>query len=193
MNNERGPTPESFEILLQWLDLNRDQAAEQYEKIRQRLIRSFIRAGCGDDAEHLADEVFDRVARKLSENKVPDPFIGEKAIYFRGFVNNVCHEHLRMRRRKEIPPPDPSHDDVESEIACLDECVSTLEEQDRKLVIQYYRFDRTAKIEYRRKLAREFGLTLAGLRTRRHRICNQLRPCIQTCLDDRMSGEMSCH
>ena len=185
MKNQRGPTPESFAILLEWLDLNQDQAAEQYEKIRQRLIRSFIRAGCADDAEHLADEVFDRVARKLLEKTVPNPFIGEKANYFRGFVNNVCHEHLRRRKRQEVTPPVPSFDDLEIETACLDECITTLEEPDRKLVIQYYRFDKTAKIEYRRRLAKEFGLSLAGLRTRRHRICHQLKPCIEKCLEVR--------
>lgn len=185
MKNERGPTRESFEILLQWLDLNQDRAAEQYEKIRQRLIIAFIRAGCGDDAEHLADETFDRVGRKLIDKKVPEPFVGDKAVYFRGFVSNVCHEHLRSRKRHEFTPPPPPNDDVENESACLEECIAALGAGDRKLVIQYYSFDGTAKIEFRRKLATEYGLSLAGLRTRRHRICNLLKPCVQTCLEAR--------
>ncbi|HEY5885193.1 MAG TPA: hypothetical protein VIT88_10930 [Pyrinomonadaceae bacterium] len=185
MKNERGPTPESFEILLQWLDLDRDRAAERYEKIRQRLMRALIRAGCADEADRLADEIFDRVGAKLIEKKVPEPFVGDKAFYFHGFVNNVCHEHLRNRKRQEITLPVPADEDVEIESACLDECISTLDEADRRLVLKYYRFDKTAKIEYRRKLAKEFGLSLAGLRTRRHRICHLLRPCIQTCLEGR--------
>ena len=180
--NERGLTPDSFEVLLQWLDPNRDQAAEQYEKIRQRLVRAFIRVGCGDDAEYLADDTFDRVARKLIEKKVPEPFIGDKAVYFHGFVSNVCHEHLRILKQRERLRPDPPKVDLEEESACLEECMARLGEGDRRLVIQYYSFDKTAKIEYRRKLAEEFGLSLAGLRTRRHRICNQLKPCIETCL-----------
>src|SRR5262245_27305597 len=57
---------DAFTKLLACLDANRDRAGEKYEHLRRTLTRFFEWRGA-PFPEHQTDEVFDRVARKLSE------------------------------------------------------------------------------------------------------------------------------
>ena len=179
-------TPESFEKLLTWLDSNREEAAVEYENIRLRLIKFFICNGCGDRAEDLADETFDRFASRLDQGEVPEPFTGDKRLYFFAFARNIRLENFR--KRLDVPPPPPvspdtTEDESECLIECLEECVKQLpREEDRSLAIDYYSCDKSTKIEHHKKLAKKLGLGLPGLRTRIHRIREALRPCIEECL-----------
>lgn len=179
-------TQESFERLLTWLDSNREEAAVKYESIRFRLIKYFTCNGCGDHAEELADETFDRVTNKLERGEIAEPFTGNKALYFLAFAKNIRLEHITDRKPREMPDrqeivPDPT----EHEDDCLEQCVPILAKEDRWLAIEYYRYEKTTKIGHHKKLAEQFGLSLAGLRTRIHRIRERLRPCIEECLDRR--------
>lgn len=183
MTKNWGPTKDSFEKLLAWLEPEREEAAQKHEKIRLRLIKYYVCNGCGDDAEHLADRAIDRVMRKLGAGEVPEPYIGDKTLYFLAFANNLRHEHFRDRKPYEIPPLVVHSDELEDEDACLGECMEILEQEERWLAIEYYRFEKAAKIEHRRKLAEQITLGLAGLRTRMHRIREELRPCIEECLE----------
>jgi hypothetical protein len=54
----------AFEKLLSWLDKDHNIAAEKYEAIRRRLIKILDHRSCFD-SESIADETFDRVAKKL--------------------------------------------------------------------------------------------------------------------------------
>lgn len=175
---------ESFEKLLTWLDSNREEAAVKYENIRLRLIKYFVCNGCGDQAEDLADQSIDRVMKKLERGEIPEPFTGNKALYFLAFARNIRLEHLTDRKR-ELPAPVILPDRIEDEDFCLEKCVPMLPSEDRFLAIEYYRFEKSTKIGHHKKLAEQFGLTLAGLRTRIHRIRERLRPCIEECLDRR--------
>ena len=175
-------TEESFEKLLTWLDSNRGEAAAKYESIRLRLIKYFTCNGCGDQAEDLGDETFDRVARKLERGEIPEPFTGNKSLYFLAFAKNIRLENIR--KPPEIPPPTPViPDKTEDESECLEKCVPILPSDDRWLAIEYYRCEKSTKVEHHKKLAKKFGLGMAGLRTRIHRIRERLRPCIEECLD----------
>ena len=175
-------TEESFEKLLTWLDSNQEEAAAKYEKIRLRLIKYFICNGCGDQAEDLGDETFDRVAKKLDRGEIPEPFTGNKGLYFLAFAKNIRLENIR--KQPEIPPPPPTPpDNAEDENACLEKCAPMLPSEDRWLAVEYYRCEKSTKVEHHRQLAQKFGLTLAGLRTRIHRIRERLRPCIEECLE----------
>ena len=179
-------TQESFEKLLTWLDSNHEEAAAKYESIRLRLIKYFTCNGCGDQAEALGDEAFDRVAKKLERGEIPEPFTGNKALYFLAFAKNIRLENIR--KSPEIPPPAPvSRDKAEDESACLEKCAPILPSEDRWLAIEYYRYEKSTKVEHHKKLAEKYGLGLGGLRTRIHRIRERLRPCIEECLE-RLSG-----
>ena len=56
-------TQQSLRGLLEFLDPDQGRAAEQYEKIREKLTRFFEWKGCIPGDEY-ADETIDRVARK---------------------------------------------------------------------------------------------------------------------------------
>jgi hypothetical protein len=187
MKTDWSPTPESLDRLLSWLDSDRDKAARKYEKIRLRLITFFSCDGCGDVDEILSDITFDRVMKKLEQNQVPDSFVGDKTLYFLGFARNIRLEHLRSLKVTENPPPHDDTTEKEHEEFCLEECGQKLEPDENWLAVEYYRFEKAEKIAHRKKLAEQFGLTLAGLRTRIHRIRDSLRPCIEECLEKRLS------
>jgi DNA-directed RNA polymerase specialized sigma24 family protein len=179
-------TLESFDKLMAWLDSNREEAAAKYESIRLRLIKYFACNGCGDWDEYLADETFNRVTNKLDQGEVADPFTGDKSLYFLAFAKHIRLEHLSDRKPREIPGQGIGPEEaegVEAESACLEKCVPILPQEDRRLAIEYYRFEKTTKVGHHKKLAEEFGLSLAGLRTRIHRVRERLRPCIEECLE----------
>lgn len=186
MKNE-ALTPEDFDRLLLWLDLDRPQAALKYEKTRNRLITFFAGGGCRCDAERLADEAFDRVSQKLKAGQVSEFQDGDKVFYFLGFAKNIRHEYLRKHNTNEITLPLTNQNEnedstTEHEFYCLDLCVEKLPLEKGWLVIEYYRFDGSAKIEHRRKLANQLDIDIRTLRLRVHRIREQLKPCIEDCL-----------
>ena len=52
----------------------------------------------------------------------------------------------------------------------------------RKLVLEYYRGEKKAKIDHRRSLAEQYGIALNALRIRAHRIRAALQECVETCI-----------
>jgi DNA-directed RNA polymerase specialized sigma24 family protein len=180
-------TPEDFDRLLLWLDPNRAQAALKYEKTRIRLITFFAGGGCRSDAERLADEAFDRVSQKLKDGQVSASHGRDKVFYFLGFARNIRHEYLRRINPTGVTIPIVSPDekdstDVQTELECLDQCMGELPKEKRWVVMEYYLFEGSAKIEHRRKIASQLGIDVKTLRLRVHRIREQLKPCIEDCL-----------
>src|SRR6476660_2197019 len=107
---------EMFEALLDWLDSDREQAAIKYEEIRTKLIKFFY-ATSQSEAEALADETINRVARRL--NEVKDQVYGERARYFYGVARKV---QLEYQRRKQPPAGQAfaqDSDRIEIEYGCL--------------------------------------------------------------------------
>lgn len=181
-------TPEDFDRLLRWLDLNPEQAALRYEKTRVRLITFFVGGDCGCDAERLADEAFDRVSQKLKAGQVSESDNRDKTFYFLGFAKNIRLEHLRQRKSTEITTQLKGVDidnnpGTEEEFHCLDECMNKLTGENRRLVTDYYLFEKSAKIEHRRKIANQLGIDIKALRLRIYRLREQLKPCIENCLE----------
>lgn len=174
-------TQDAFDALLNWLDPNRDAAAQKYESIRLRLIKIFACRGCSE-AEELADETINRVTSKLPE--IQPSFAGEPARYFYGVANKIHLEYLR--RRPASPPPDQNGDAQESELAykCLDRCVAKLTPANRDLVLSYYQEEKHAKIEHRKLLAATLGIAVNALRIRAHRIRATLEECVRQCLSE---------
>lgn len=182
-------TPDDFDRLLQWLDSNPEQAALKYEKTRIRLITFFAAGDCGCEAERLADEAFDRVSQKLKAGQVSESHGRDKTFYFLGFAKNIRHEFHRQLKPAEITARvidsnrNNNNEETEQEFECLDECMDELTKENRWLVIEYYHFEKSAKIEHRRKIANQLGIDVKALRLRIYRIREQLKPCIESCLD----------
>lgn len=170
---------EDFEGLLGWLDSDPDRAGELYEKIRWRLIAILASRAC-HIPEELADETIDRVARRVVD--IRDSYIGDKGIYFLGVMNNVHHEYLKRPALRPVVEP---HEDVEAKErlhVCLDRCLDKLAPHSRQIIERYYAQDKRAKIDLRRRIAHELGISAGNLRARALRIREKLQTCIEQCL-----------
>jgi len=173
--------PADFDRLLAWLDPNPDRAGQLYESIRWRLIAILASRRC-HIPEELADEIIDRVARRVKE--IEATYTGDKAVYFFGVMNNVHHEYLRRRSAPRLVVT--SHDDVEVKeqtYLCLDRCLGKLSPHAREIIQQYYAAEKRAKISLRKRIAARFGVTSSNLRLRALRIRAKLQTCIEQCLE----------
>lgn len=174
---------ESFEALLGWLDHSRDVAGQKYELIRSGLIKIFIARGC-HDAEDLADVTINRVAGKLPE--IREGYVGDPALYFYGVARKVLYE---AHRRKEVAVgvvhavavSEEAASSVEAE--CLSKCLALIPEEQRDLMLDYYLNIKRLKIEHRRRMAEELGLSAGALRVRAHRIRGRLEECVRRCVN----------
>lgn len=170
---------EDFDRLLAWLDEDRERAGILYEKIRWRLITILAARDC-PLPEELADETIDRVARRVVD--IQETYVGDKALYFLGVANNVHHEYLKRPASPEPPPPNDDVEEKERTHRCLENCIENLQEDSKHLIRRYYAEDKQAKIDLRKQLADELGVSINNLRLRALRIREKLQGCIERCL-----------
>ncbi|MGB9179476.1 MAG: sigma-70 family RNA polymerase sigma factor [Pyrinomonadaceae bacterium] len=189
-------TKEALDNLLDWLDSNREQAGRKYEEIRQNLIKLFTWRGSAA-AEDLADETINRVTRKVQE--LIKVYSGDPALYFYGVARNLLLEQQKsgISHPSPLPPdiPDISNrkddtDKLEQELSCLEQCLKELSASSREFVLSYYQKQKQAKIDSRRDLAQQLGISTNNLRVRMHRIRSALYDCIVRCLQQ-AANEMS--
>lgn len=180
-----GLTPESLDALLRFLDADRERAAHQYEAIRQRLMRLFEWRGF-DCPEDLADETFNRVARRLLEGVKVET--AERYGYFCGVAHLLSKETARRNAREhtaleqgEWPPFSPVEElEADDRLACLRHCLDRLSKDQRLLVLRYHQED--DHIRSRQALSQELGIPMNALRIRVHRIRRKLEDCVRACL-----------
>ena len=180
MNNKI--TEEKFNVFLSWLDSDREVAGQKYEKIRQRLIRVFIGRGCFE-AEELADKTLNRVIGKVPQ--IADGYVGEPLRYCYGVATKVHLEWLRERKKLQtlqLPDDDKDVAALEVHSECLETCLKKLPDEQHQLIVEYYKEDKNAKIENRRKLAEKHGISSNALQVKASRIRNQLKNCLHDCL-----------
>ena len=183
MKRERDPTPEEFAKFLAWIDADPEEAGRKLNLIHARLTRMFISRGC-IDAERLADEAINRVTVRIDEVRetYTDP-----VRCCHGFADNVYFEYLRELRNFEQakPPPGPRPAaELEREDVCLRVCLNKLTEPERDLFTRYFQGQGRERIEARKRLADEYGLTPNALRIRAHHIRKKLRQCLEECLGE---------
>src|SRR5712691_8613621 len=135
---------DSFNELLGWLNPDRDLAARMYEEIRRDLIKVFGWNKCVDP-EGMADETFDRAAKKAHELK--DSFEGNRKLFFYGVANNLIKEYRKTVRSytsldeveiAEGPPTKVEEETAEAREECLRTCLLDLTIEKRDLLIAYY-------------------------------------------------------
>lgn len=182
MKKEWVVTQQAFDSLLGWLDEDREQAGQKYEKIRLRLIKIFTCRGCAE-AEDLADETINRVVSKVGE--IGNSYEGDPALYFYGVAQKLHLEYLRLNHPKPVQRPVSVETaaDREAEFECLDRCVEKLSTENRDMVLRYYAEEKHAKIENRKRIADEMGIAVNALRIRAHRIRLVLQNCVKGCLE----------
>lgn len=174
-------TKEQFYQLLAWLDPDPGRAADKYEAIRRKLIKIFLNRGC-DEAEDLADEAINRVAKK--PDALRDNYVGEPARYFYGVAKNLFKEHLRdcRKRHRPPPPPPPPRSEMEPRLNCLDQCLEELDQESREFILRYYEEEKQAKITSHKEMGAQLNVNSGALRARAHRIRARLRECMEKCL-----------
>jgi DNA-directed RNA polymerase specialized sigma24 family protein len=172
-------TQELFDELLDWLNPDRELAGQEYEDIRRRLIKLFTCRHC-HEPEDLADETINRVANKDKDFK--DNFKGPRAPYFYAVASRVYQEYLRRKQPPPLPPRPDNSVEIEREYACLEQCMEAQTPANRKLVLEYYRGEKRAKINHRKLLAEQLGIPLNALRIRAHRIRAALQVCVESCI-----------
>ena len=161
-------------------------SSPQYEALRGRLIRIFARRGC-QFPQDLADETISRVAEKVHE--IAATFEGDPARYFFGVARNVYLEYTRRPKTVPLYENRSLRDEVvdgdrvrnEEASACLERCLDELDGDERRLISEYYQYDKTAKIDHRKKLAESLGLGSSALRIRAYRIRQRLYRCVTSC------------
>jgi len=176
MPKERGLTPESFELLLAWLNPDRDKAGEKYGAVRHRLVLFFNRRGCLE-SEMLADRTINRVAVKLPG--LADRYQGDPAYYFYGVAKKVLHEYLRdeqQKTKRQPPPTQPAR--TEAQLVCVEECIERLPPRKRRIFEEYFYRDEAGREE----LADEEGCSMNALRIRVHRVRVELEACVEECV-----------
>ncbi|HEY6806880.1 MAG TPA: hypothetical protein VI306_25110 [Pyrinomonadaceae bacterium] len=183
---------ESFNELLDWLDPDREVAAEKYLQLRQGLEKIFLWEH-SLDPEGLTDQAIDRVVKNIQELR--QTYTGDPQRYFFGVAKKLIWEHRRFIKNQTTlddsaaEKPSETQDEIlEMRQDCLDSCLNTLKPEQRKLILSYYEDTKRAKIEHRAKLANELGLSPETLRVRTSRIRVSLNQCIKQCLRKKQQG-----
>lgn len=170
-------TQEALDKLLERFSPDREEAGLLYEQMRVKLLR-FFEYSQSPSPEAEVDDTFNRVSRRIDEGVD----ISNLNAYFHQTAKFVLQESKRRRDRTssldDLPEPpvvDPPLDDQkEARLTCLDTCLDELTSDDRDLILTYYREDKRAKIDLRRQLADNRGITLDALRIRACRIRKRL-------------------
>lgn len=156
-------------------------SGEEYEEIRRRLI-AFFRWEQFEDPDALADEALDRLARKLNEGAAIDSLRS----YAGGIARLLAKEQrglLKRERagalefRRTLPDSSEQHS---QELAStdLENCLSSLNSEQRSLLLRYYGGAPKTRIPDRKTMAEELGLEVNALRNRLLRLRKTLLECM---------------
>jgi len=184
---------DGFCEILEWLNADRDVAANMYVQLRHDLAKIFLWNRCADP-EGLTDEVFDRVTRKV--HNLRQTYDGDPRLFFYGVARNLVKESAKKVKTYA------SFDDVDASLRaqayvqteeesayareqCLQSCLQGLGNEQRRLILDYYAIEKQGKIPHRSRIAQDLGLSVETLRVRVYRIRVALEKCIERCLDQK--------
>ena len=187
---------DAFRRLLAWLDDGVDSSGESYLETRRRLVSYFDRKNClpPDD---LADETLNRVARRLAEEGSITGAAPAQYCYI--VAKYVFLEYQRRADRSQVSLDEPSSSrhpasspaelsalseeakSRENRLDCLERCLNNLDNDNRDLIVQYYRGEQRVKIDNRRALAARLGITTNALGIRACRVREKLEACVNKC------------
>jgi RNA polymerase sigma factor (sigma-70 family) len=180
-------TSESFTRLLASLDPDHETAGEKYEALRLTLLRYFQWRNA-PFSEEQTDEVFDRVAHKLSD----DVAIRNIRAYCIEVARLVLLEAWKGKDKRAALDPaihdaavsnsDEEARQREARRSCLDQCLDSLPAQSRELIVEYYQDDKGDHIKRRQALAARLGVPRGALASRARRLRENLEHCVKQCL-----------
>ncbi len=190
-------TQSAFQRLLNWLDGGTSSDGQKYLEMRRRLVAYFDRKNC-QAPEDLADETLNRLARRLEEEGIVEDNTPARYCYIvaRFVFMETMRESKRennhqgvFRRQSNISALKWSiHEDEkqikEKMLNCLTQCIRTLDTLDQEIITRYYIGKAREKIDNRRALAENLGISMNALSIRACRIRDKLEVCINGCLRD---------
>ena len=173
---------ESFDLLLQRLGQG-GEGALGYERLRNRLV-AFFRLRFPAQAEALADDVLDRLARRLAEGTVVDSLAGYALGIARLVSLEESHRQQKLRRaatetlRDAVSQSEAEPDPI---LPILQACLQSLGADSAAFILEYYGADTGAKrIERRQRMAESSGVSVNALRNRALRIRLALEKCVSS-------------
>jgi len=172
--------------LLDRLGAGPEEAAERYEQLRRKMIKYFLWEQC-ENAEDLADDCLDRVARKLEDGVEIQSLSG----YMAGVARIMVKENRSRRQREQAVieefsnriTPAGEAEDIEQAVRDLEECLKNFSPGQRSLLLRYYEGDHAQRILNRSRLAEELKILPNALRNRAMR----LRTLLETCMSARIA------
>jgi hypothetical protein len=176
-NLDRG----GFDALLAALDPDRNVAAQRYSALRERLSR-FFTWNNADDPDQQADEVLDRVARRVAAAGGDDEAVRQPEKFAAGVARMLLREGWRAQKANlhMISSFQQQSEDrnrlaeeqreMERLSALLEECLDELQPEQQELIRRYYSTESRSQIDGRKQLAEEFNISLNALRNRALRI-----------------------
>lgn len=177
-------TETAFDKLLAALAEDRAAAGEKYILLKKNLVRFFETRGfsAADDA---ADEVFNRLARKLETEELEN--VNTYALGIARMLTLELRKSPEQKFSDELPeigvlPFDEERRETEEKLKCLDKCLSGLTLENREIIVGYYKGEKREKIENRNRLAEKLGIPNNALRNRAVRLRDKLENCITNCL-----------
>ena len=185
----------ALQRLLNWLDGGANSDGYAYVEMRRRLRDYFGRKNC-QTPDDLADETLTRVARRLEEEGITRDETPARYCYI--VARFVFLEHLR--EIKAHPMVAHASGDVgpqlsarsaadsaeaaaarEAQLDCLQKCLQELDPLNRRIITRYYIGSARVKIDNRRELAENLGLSVNALTIRACRIRTRLEACVRRC------------
>jgi DNA-directed RNA polymerase specialized sigma24 family protein len=180
-------TQEAFDKLLAALGPDRESAGEKYLEVRRNLIRFFEWRGCSFPEDH-ADETINRVAKRVSEGEE----IRNPTSYFLGAARMLLLEIHKERAKERQALSELANaetvayefEELAPRVECLERCLESLSTENRELILQYYRGEKSAKVENRKRLTDRFKVPINTLRMRALRLREKLLVCVEDCLKE---------
>lgn len=185
------PSPEAWDKFLTLLDADVGRAGEKYKDIQRKLITFFECRKCLE-AERLADVSINRVIRRYFEGED----IRNPISYLYGVAKIVFLEYLAEQRQQQeghdylthtgvlTSEQDGADGDADLHV-CFDGCMAGLQAVDQKFIKQYYEELQRKKIDTRKSMAKELGISSNAVALRAFHIRERLKKCINKCLKKR--------
>lgn len=188
-------TADALDLLIRAVQKDGQNPTDEYVRIRSSLVRYFEKNATAVDANLLADETLDRVAKQLAEGKALD-LKGSRA-YFFAVARLVLLEHIRRSRRfVSIDNPENPTDIALTTTSMVEdmyirikreigfdavlECKNKLSIEEKKILAVYDGGKGREKIDRRNALASKLGKTKSTLIVAVSRIRTKIKNCVRS-------------
>lgn len=186
---------EAFYVLLERL-AGGGAGALGYERLRTRLL-AFFRFRFPAQADVLADQALDRLARRLSDGTAVDSLDS----YVLGIARLLVLEEENRQRKERLGAVEAMRDlelnrweaEIDPALPALRACLASLGQEGANFILEYYAADDgAARIARRQRMAETSGVSLNALRNRALRLRLSLEKCVRGRLQESLNWTADC-